>query len=216
MSTATWDQFYDEVLPYVRGCGVEMAKAKIIDAAIEFCAETFVWKADHAPIDAVADQHTYDFVPPVANTKVERIDRAWYDDKEILPKTEAELRELYANWPTEAGTPLYYLQEGLENVRLVPYPSASLTGALVMKVSLRPSTAATGVDTTIWERYVDDVAAGALAKLFVMPDKPWTNTAQAGYYGGMFEAAKDLARLKAFKGFTRARITHANRASRFR
>ena len=153
---------------------------------------------------------------PVANTKVERIERAWYGGKEILPKTEAELRELYANWPTEAGTPLYYLQEGLESVRLVPYPSASLVGALVMKVSLRPSVAATGIDTTIWERYIDEISCGALAKLMVMPDKPWTNVAQAGYYGGMFEAAKDTARLKAFKGYTRARITHSNRTSRFR
>ena len=216
MSTATWDQFYDQVLPLVKGCGVEMAKAKIIDAAIEFCQETRVWKADHAAIDAVANQKTYDFVPPVANTKVERIERAWYDGKEILPKTEAELRELYANWPTEAGTPLYYLQEGLESVRLVPYPTASLVGALVMKVSLRPSQAATGIDTTIWERYIDEIAAGALALLFAIPDKPWTNPAQVSFYGGMYEQARDRARLKAFKGFTRARITHANRASRFR
>lgn len=215
MAIVTWDYFYDQVLPKVKGCGVLMAKQAITDAAIDFCEYTRIWKADHAAIDAVANTKTYAFVPPVTNTKIVRIERAWYDGKLILPKTEAELADLYANWPTEDGIPLYYLQESLEDVRLVPYPSASLVGALVMKVSLMPAQVATGVDAAIANRYVDEIAAGALERLMVMPDKPWTNPANGGYYGGQFQEAKDHAKLQAFKGFTNARIRHPNGRQRF-
>ncbi|MEK6244018.1 MAG: hypothetical protein AABM33_05900 [Pseudomonadota bacterium] len=214
MATSNWSTFFDNVLPYVKGCAVPMAQNKIVEAAIEFCNESFVWKYDHPAVDAVAAQPTYPFVP-AANTKIVRIDRAWYDGKNIYPKIEAELDALYKAWPLETGTPLYYIQDQLESVRLVPFPSAALVGALVMRVCLRPTNAAPGLDTQLWERFIDEIAAGALSKLMVMPDKPWTNTGQAAYFSGIFENGKDAARMKATKGWTRSSIRPTGQSSRF-
>lgn len=211
-----WDDFLDWVVPYVKGCAVALCVQHIRDSAIKFCEDTRIWQVDHIPVDAVAGKKTYLFSPP-PNTKVVRIERVWFQKKEVDPVTEPELKVLYTHWPSVTDSePRYFFQEGLEDMRLVGFPSVDVAQAIEMKASIKPARSATGIEQSIWERYGEGIAAGALQTLFSTPDKPWSSPQQAGFFETVWTDAKDHARMKIQRGFTRSRIVHANRAGRFR
>jgi len=43
-------------------------------------------------------------------------------------------------------------------------------------------------------KHSDALVAGALGKLFAIPEEPWTNGSMASYYTGAYEVAKDDAK----------------------
>jgi len=201
----TWDKFYDDLLTDVPGCPQPLAKNAVKQAAIEFCERSFVYQVDHAPIDAVADQGEYTFAPG-ANLKVVRPERVWYDKKTLTAKTPQEIDLLYAYWPDESGTPLYFVQERLEKLILVPKPSAALVGAIIAKVSVKPARAATDIDDALWEKYLEIITSGAKARLFAMKKKPWTDTTLSGYHSDIYDNGIAKAKVAATRGHGRARM----------
>lgn len=209
----TWEKWYDEVLPDVPGCPQAVAKNAIRNAAIAFCEQSWVYRVDHDPINGVASDGTYAYVPP-AGYKVAMPLTVWYDGNQLLPKTTGDLERLWMNWPTMTGTrPLYFLQEALEVLTVVPMPLASLAGAITLKVALKPSRGATGIDDTIWEKYLEEIAMGAKARLFAIKKKPWSDPARAVKYEQDFSQAIGKAKLAADRNFVRG--VHRVRAHYF-
>ena len=200
----TWEKFYDEVLPDVPGCSQPMAKNAIRNAAIEFFGRSWTWRADHPAIDAVANQAAY----PYALTNGQKVAMplaVWYDGKPLTAKTQGELESMYADWRSQVGTPLYYLQEGYEALMLVPKPAASLTGAIELKVAVQPSRDSADLPDEMWENCLDAIASGAKARLFAMKKKPWTDPQRAAYHQGLFDRAVAAAKSSATRGRVRSR-----------
>lgn len=209
-----WSDWFDEVLPDVPGCPQNVASNAIKNAAIEFCERGLAYIVDHPAVDGVADQSTYDWNPG-AGLRIVRPETVWYDKKELTPKTRDELAAMYAYWPDEVGTPVYFVQDGLEQFILVPKPEADLVGAVRAKVTVRPDRTATTIDDAIWENYLEQIAYGAKAKLLKMQRKPWTNYPLGNEYLAKFNDAIDAVRLDSFKGFTRARNNRTRGYRRF-
>ncbi len=201
----TWAKWYDEVLPEVPNCPQAVAGNAIRNAAIEFCERSFVYQLTHAAIAAVQDQGEYTFSPG-AGLKVVRPEIVWYDKVPLTAKTRDDLDRLYAYWPDETGTPIYYVMEALEKLILVPKPAAALADAIRVKVAVRPTRAATDIDDAIHEKYLEQIASGAKARLFAMKKKPWTDNQLAVYHKQQFDDAIAKARLAAARGHTRARM----------
>lgn len=63
-----------------------------------------------------------------------------------------------------------------------------------------PSDDATQIDTTIGRQYRDGIIWAALAKLFILPKKPWTDAAMSEFYRGKWENTADQARRSAYEG----------------
>jgi hypothetical protein len=201
----TWEKWYDEVLPDVPHCPQPVAKNAIRNAAIEFCERSFVYQADHPAIAAVQDQGEYTYAPGTG-LKVVRPEMVWYDKKQLTPMTRDDLDRLYAYWPDESGTPIYFVQEQLEKLIVVPKPAAALADAIRLKVSVKPTRASVDIDDAMHEKYLEAIACGAKARLFAMKKKPWTDNELAVYHKQMFDAAIATARLHAARGHTRARM----------
>lgn len=201
----TWAKFYDEVLPEVPGCPQNMAGNAIRNAAIEFCERTFVYQIDHPPIDSVQDVGEYDYAPG-AGLAIVRPESVWYDKKPLTFKTRDQIDRMYEYWPDESGTPLYFLQEKVEKLILVPKPSVALVSAIRMKVSVRPTRSATDIDDAIHENYIEAIASGAKARLFLMKKKPWTDNQLGVFHNQAFDEAIAKTRLAAARGHTRARM----------
>lgn len=200
----TWEKFFDEVLPDVPGCPQPVAKNAIRNAAIEFCDRSWVYRADHAAINAVANQGAYPYAPP-AGTKVVVPLTVWYDKKRLDPMDMHDLEGLYAHWPSEtASAPLYFVQQALETLIVVPAPTAALAGAITLKVALKPTRASADIDDTIWEKYLEEISCGAKAKLFAMKKKPWSDPGRAGDYMVLFDRHVARAKLAASRGFVRS------------
>lgn len=200
----TWEKWFDDVLPDVPGCPQAVAKNAIKHAAIEFCDRSFVFHVDHAAIDAVAAQREYTWSPG-ANLKVVRPELVWYEKKQLTPVTRDELNDIYEYWPDESGTPVYFVQEKLEKLILVPKPEASSTGAIIAKVSIKPARSATDIDDAIHEKYLEDITHGAKWRLFAMKKKPWSDPTLATAHKAMFDEAIGRAKVAAHKGHVRSR-----------
>lgn len=203
-SGTTWDEFLDEVLPSVPGCSQAMAIYAIRNAAIDFCHRSLAWIYNPEAIDVVADQMAYPFVPPT-DAVVVKVLQAWHDGDELVPATPDDLNGLYRNWRTVTGTPLYSTQDDERNLLLVPTPDAGLVDGLTMRVALKPTISASGIEFRIYEEYRTAIAAGALSKLMMMPKKPYSDPELAAFHLNVFEEKIVDVRNKVLRGYGRAR-----------
>lgn len=209
-----WSFWFNRVLPYVPRCSEPMASDAISRAAADFCMRTRVYRVDHEALDAVAGQGSYQWTPG-PGLKVVRAELVWFDGKQLTPRTVVELDAIFQKWQDEEGTPQFYVQEKVEELILVPKPAAALTDAIVAKVSVMPGTQATGLEQTLAERYIDEIAAGALRELLMMPKQAWTDFELGRYHGGVYEDGVGKVSLATTKGHTRATVSPALRRRRF-
>ena len=198
-----YSTFLTKVSPEVPGCPLSVAEDAVREAAIEFCEKGWAWIHTPAAISSVANQGTYAFTPPVG-AMVSRVLQAWYDNRQLVPRTADQLAEDYANWTTVTGSPKYMIQNDEENLTVVPNPTAAVVDAITMRVALRPTRASTDIETRIYEHHLDAIAMGAKAKLMMMADKTWSNLNMAATYQSMFDDKIAVARYKAQKGYGRA------------
>ena len=200
-----WSAFYDEVITDLPGTPPQTLVSNAIrNSTIEFCDRSFVYRIDHVAISAVATVAEYAWAPG-ANLKVVRPELVWYDKKPLIPKTLDEIGGLYPYWPDQTGTPIYFIQEKIEQLILIPKPTASLTNAIRAKVSIKPARAATDIIDEIWEKYLECIAYGAKYRLLSMNKKPWTDLQMAGVFKTMYEDHIAKARLDTFKGRVKSR-----------
>jgi hypothetical protein len=205
--TTALTAFLPEVLPSVPSCPQPLAINAVRNTLRTLCERAPVWKNTPTAIDVVADQMEYPFVP-ASGTLVAGVEYAAHDDLEIFPKTEQQLDEMYANWRTDgSGDPKYYTQLSQRKIALVPTPAAASTGGLTLRVSLKPSSTATTVEDEIYDEWHEVVAHGALARLLVIPDKPWTNADEALFHAGLFEMGVLKAKKRAEDSYSRAHRT---------
>lgn len=207
MTTVNYSAWFDEVLPEVPGCLQAVALNAIRNAAIELCQKTGVYQLDHTAINAVINTPTYAFAP-ATGTVVVKVLQAFYNNIEITPKTPDELKAIYStsDWRTRTGTPLYYTQEDEQNIRLVPMPDASLTGAIKLRVSLKPTRASTTIIDRIFEEYLEAIKNGALYRLKISKNKPYTDEAGAAQCFSFFNTEIDTTKHKVAIGFGRAKL----------
>lgn len=195
--------WYDDVLPHAPGCAPAIALDAIRKAAIEFCRESRIYQYDHPAVTVVASQATYAFVPATDTVVTEILD-AWYDGVPLDPKGRDELGNISSNWREWTGTrPIYITQDDERNARLAPIPTVGLASGLKMLVALKPTITATSIETRIYEEYREQIADGALARLYVSPKKPYTDLPLAQVKAAMFRSHCNLAYNKAMRGHTR-------------
>lgn len=203
MAITLFDAFLPEVQVDALFCPDPTAILAIRNAAIEFCGRSRVWQYEHAAVNVVADTPSYAFVPP-ADAVVVEILQAWYDNLRIWPKQPDALVGMYANWKTaESQRPNYVTQLDERNFRLVPIPTVALASGITMDVALKPTRAATGIETRIYEEYAEAIGHGAKWRLMEKPKQPWSNATLAAYHKQMFDDAIGAAYNRVRSGFGR-------------
>ena len=190
---ATWSQFYPKIRLEVAECPIPIVKDAVRWAATEFCKKSTTWRVTLDPIDIAADQAAYALTGP-DGTVVSEIITAWYDGREILPKTEKQLKTLDDEWRDIEGTPEYYVLLSPRVMTLTPYPADDLTDGLELRVALKPSITATTIDDTIYEDYYETIGAGALGRLLLQQGRPWYNASLATFYREQFEQETNAAK----------------------
>lgn len=175
--TTTYDTFFPEVLPYAPNCPELVAFNAIRNAVIEFCTETWYWTHDTFPVVATVGEGTYSIDLP-DNTKLLSVVDAWYDKRLLRPASEPLLRDIYVNcdWRAVTGNPCFYLHRDPNNLIIVPSPnSASIAGGLTTQVAVAPTRQSTGCLSSLYERYAEVMAMGALGRLKMTPGQPYTD-----------------------------------------
>lgn len=201
----TWADFYNEVMPDVPGCPTPLADNAIKNAAIEFCERSMAWRINSAPIDLTAAVPIYTLNNPAGSIVVDIMD-ALVSGLQIKAKSHDQLNALYQDWRNETGDAAYYHRPTPSTIRIVPTPTVTTVGALVLSMALKPSRAATGIDSELFEQYMEVIAAGAKYRLMIMQKKPWSDPSRAGVQQVTFNNGIAAASLDTAMGRSRAPI----------
>jgi hypothetical protein len=196
MSTVAFTAFLPEVLPYVHDCPQFVAVNAIRNAAIEFCERSRFLQVDLDPVTVTGGIPNYEIDVPTDTTILE-IMATWYDGRLLIPKSTDELNRLFigSDWRTKEGMPAYVNRISTEEVFLVPVPAVTDSQVLTMRVAVAPSRDATTVDETLYQRYLETIAKGALSRLQGMAGQP--------YYD---PSASQLNRIRFTHEFLKAKI----------
>lgn len=197
-----WKDFFDYTLPAVPGVTQELATLHLRNAAIRLCDQAQIHEVYADPIDVAANTAEYQLEAPSTNYDICRVKTAHVQATEILPKDEVWLKENVPDWETVGGAPVYFTHLSPDAIRLVPIPQEDIAGGLTLRLVVKPSRVALGVEDFIFERYVEVIAAGAIASLAMIPNKPWSSTAVMQMYGATFQAGLRRAQAEARKNYT--------------
>lgn len=197
-------EFYDYVLPQLPGAGKFLAFQAIREAAIDFCERTLVYNYNIPAIDVVGGQSVY-VIAPLADTQIADIIAVRYNQEPLVGANEADLDVLVPEWRTTAtGVPTYYRSTiERELIQLVVTPADSLAEGLNVRVALAPLPSSNNVPDWMFERYRNAIANGALARVFSMKKRPWTDNELAVFHAHMFEQEIGRANTLKAKGYTR-------------
>lgn len=90
-------------------------------------------------------------------------------------------------WSAMVGTPQGFTIQVPSQFILVPMPDTSYPNSIQMTLSLKPTRAATGMEQWVMDKYRDELASGALSRLLIMLQKPWSNPQLGEFYKQRFE-----------------------------
>lgn len=205
MKTVPYTRWYDEVLPHLSGVGKPLVLNAIKSAVIEFCERSRVWVEATDAITVTDSDEAYE-IPVPRNTASVRVERVWFDGKELDVVNEDQLSTHYRrDWRLVVGTPKFLTQLQPDCFYMIPRPVETRADVVRMMVSLKPGRTAASAPAFLHERYMDAVTHGAMARLHRMPGKPWTSIELAIAHSAEFDAACAAANVEANKAFGRAR-----------
>lgn len=190
MATVKWSAFFPYVAPDVYECPEITMEIAVRDAAAEFCRRTFAWQEPLDQVVTIKNISEYDLETPTG-TIVEHVLEAICDGREL---TAVKLRDLPTNRDTFVGKPTAYSTLFDDQVKLYPVPDAK--GTLKLLAALTPSSTATGINSTVFERYKEVIAHGAKHRLMNVPSKSWSNPALAQYHMAQFMRGIGEARIR--------------------
>lgn len=189
MTTATYDTFFPEVLPHVPACSEMAAFNAVRNAVIQFCTDTWYLQYDCYPIPVMATIPQYE--PDTPNqTKFVGVVDAFFGSKPLYPKDEATLRRRFGSmdFRLAQGTPDSWYQTDPDSVLLVPCPDAlAAQYPLNLRIAIAPTRDSTGVDDTVYERYAETVAKGAIARLKAVPGQLYSDQQGAQAMATLFK-----------------------------
>lgn len=176
VANSDYSELLGDVLPYLAADPSDpVTEGAIKRAVIEFCSQTGVWLYPCAPMNVEAGVLTYQLTPPI-DAMVVGVADVFYDGHQIDAKSFASLNATKPGWMTNHGTPDAYTQVESDRLILAPLPSANLAGGLVFTLKLAPTYDAISAPAWLLSKYRNALAEGALSRLMLMPNKPWTDT----------------------------------------
>lgn len=194
MSTMSYEAFFPWVQPIVPSCPDPSIVVALRDACIEFCFETHYLQSVIDEQTVTSGSASYDLGVSTGED-LSFILALYVDGVKLTKKAPSELDELYRymDWTTFSGQPVYYTQFNADEITLVPYPDTTrtLTGRMVRQ----PSPTSTTCDATLID-YREEIAQGALARLHMQPDQPYTSPNAAMMARQKFNAG--IANAKAY------------------
>lgn len=205
----SYDKFHPEVLPFFPGVPEIVVTNAIRNACIEFCDKSGWWMHNPEPLDLVSMEDEYDLTGdlPSGECAVARVEAAWCNNLQLLPKSEEELRRIYnLDWRAQLGRPAFYTHYEPTTLVLCPRPAVSEPAALALTLTIRPTRASTKIDQSVHERWAEVIAAGARARLHETPGQAYENIPAADRLKVVFNTGISQALRERQRGLTRAMV----------
>lgn len=204
-----WEDFLGEVMPYVEGCPLPLAKNHVKNAAIEFCQRTALWRHEMDRLNITTNIELYELSPDLElDETISAINYATLieDDntKPLVITTDDLMNQTSPGWQTVAGqTPEAVLLADTENLRVYPIPERDILNSLVVGLILKPSRDSAGLPDWIFEQYAEVIAHGAKARLMGMKGRAWYSPEEGMDEQNDFDLGVSGATIRANKGNSR-------------
>lgn len=183
---------------------VFVAERQIIRATRELCEEARVWRLSF-DIDTVADTATVVLTNSLpANTELVDVIsmKNAAGGEPLTPMTYARMDKNHSDWRSESNSDAkHYVLEANNTLRLYPTPADDATDKYHIRVAVKPKLTVTSLDDRLFNKYSEILISGALARLYAIPRKPWTDLQLAGYHRGIFYSSFPAARTEAAEEF---------------
>ena len=199
--------FFIEMIPELPGCPEPYIEQALKQTSIDFCRRSKALRADMDLITLEEGVQRYDLDAP-QGYEVEDIVRCTFvpDGMPLTPMSISDADASLPGWEQRTGTrPDHYVLFSEEKqIRFIPDPNQTISGAIAMRAAFRPNQDSTGLDEVFFEEWMQDIAFGAKARLMMQPKKPWTDQQTATLYEQKFQSAIKRARRRAERDNTRA------------
>lgn len=206
------DLFLPYVQPYVMGCPDSAARQAIVDSAIEFCERTQIIQQTLDPMSTEAGIGEYELDLPTRQELVQ-VKRAWFKGSEMDPVAVEAVRNALA-WrdvipgvQAESGSPREFYTADRGAIGLYPRPTTTEADTLTVRAALKPSRSVTQLDDSLYEDWVEVIAAGALKRLHATRGQPYTDQAAASAAAAVFLEGANRAKYVATYGRARGELS---------
>lgn len=188
-----------EVMPHVASCPLPMVDNSILKAVIDFCNRSRAYRFTPADITVIAGTANYSVADLPSGVEI-----AWLlsADLDGVPLDLPDSGSVPAAWAAESGMPTAAITVTPTSIGLRKVPDSS--GVLSVRLALRPSQSGTIFPDEFNNLYQEQIASGALARLWAQPDKPWSAAGLVADARSRFEAAIHEAEYKADRGSANA------------
>lgn len=194
MALIKYADLIDDVLPHLAADPSDPVTENAIKrTVIEFCMGSWIWKAFPDPVNVKAGVNTYDLEPDTG-TDVTTVLAAELDGLPLKARDIPVLNAEIPRWRTVSGTVKYFTQLDTETIILAPLPDVTIAKGLTLTLALQPNQKADGFPAWIYNQYIYSLVDGAVARLMLMPNKGWSDTATGLDRRAKFEAAIANAR----------------------
>lgn len=204
-----WADWLPDVLPHAPGCPDIVAEHELLRAAQDFFTRTRLWRVDVPELTVGAGSGTLAVTAP-DQTELVRVESVAADG-DVLPPATIETLEFEGghDWRECTGAPRLYTQ--IAPGTLIFFPTPTQDAVITLRLALKPSDGAPGIDDSVADRAREAVVAGAKGRLMLYPQAPWANVGIATALMAQFDALCATANVDAARGFGRARIrSHAS------
>lgn len=192
-----FQRFHEYIEPRVpSGVPDTALERSIRDGAIELFKDSG-WLTEYtlAPVSLKANVAVYELQSPEPETSICDITRMICNNIPVAKKERPWLDQFEPLWEIQtSAAPNYYIPLLYDDTRyqfqLVPFPnadtSAQNTTGLTIRVTMCPTTIATRLDGTAYNKMRRAIAAYVLQDLFSQGGMPWFNEEQAAHYDAEF------------------------------
>lgn len=191
-----WTQPLLASLPGITSAQVD---EKLRHAIREFYLQSRAWRTVLGPFTATINTPAVVLTPP-ALSQVVWVREVWLQEGSIRTRlwpTVERITEVRSDRPA-----YFYFDPPTGTLQLWPTPIATLTNVLYASVVLTPTDAAATLPDLSLTHHFEGILNGAYARLFAMPNKPWTDPLMATRYGQLFRRTCMELRAVADAGYT--------------
>jgi hypothetical protein len=207
---SAYDDFLPYVLPDVPGCAEIVAIQAIRNTVIDFCEKSCAVQVDLDPVTLFPGVADYDLEPP-RNRLVTKVMKLFYKNRELHPfgSDYVPSATFYNPAAIDAdgnSTPKTWSQKDTTTFTLHPPPKDREVGAVTIRAAIKPTRASTECDDIVFEDYAEYIAAGAKARLMIVPNKAYTNPNLVATQNQFYMQGVNVARQRVTRGHTRANL----------
>lgn len=207
---ARLDDWENIIAAEVNGAPLPTMMDAVRAAAIEFCQRTSIDTRIVGPIDYEAAHPDVPVPDADPDTTPSSVMTLWTTFGKLEPATKRDLEQLYPNgWAAEAVDTTYLVRRWYSPrpgvVRLVPRVTVDMAAELTLDVAFQPKRNAIEVADFLYEKYANEIGAGAIAALHSHSQAPYAQPERVSAYRMIFERRIATLADKGVAGHQKAR-----------